>query len=314
MVPFFDAFSLQSFPLSPFGALAAAFNPMQLALRQQMLAVDQMLYGTPGLTAEDRVQLTRGQGVAGSVWVALPEGSPGKALVLHEDLAALRVSPGRPVARFVVAGGGGSDWGAAALARVLATHYGEPVGGIVAGYGIRDALGDLMGGVAALNAVNLGLHLHHLAQREAEALASSARGTEIAPSSRAEARDHASLRAASGVLVELLQDAAWPLKSIMGHSKGALAISFAVDALLLAGDMGTLERVRNVDLLSVGLLLALPPVLPNVTQVLGELDGYGAVNSDLSQPHHRIAGAGHHLNTDLPLSLDLADFLRSQQV
>lgn len=309
MSPFFSAL-----PFAPFLPFGAALTPMQLALRQQMQGVDQLVYGSALLSESERRMVAQGEAKAGSIWVVRPSGDAKHSLVFHDDVAALRAMPGRPVARFAIAGGAGSDWGAVALARVLADHYGEPVGGIVAGYEARDALSDMMGGLMALHAMNLGLHLHHLAQREAEALTSSSRGTEVTPSARAEARDHARVRAASGVLVELLQDQNHPVRSIAGHSKGALALSFALDALLLSGDQETLERVCGVDLLSVGVLLMLPPVISHVTQCLGELDGFGAANSDLSRPHHQIAGAGHHLNTDLPCALDLAQFLKEQQL
>ena len=83
---------------------------------------------------------------------------------------------------------------------------------------------------------------------------------------------------------------------------------------MLSGDMATLKRVCRIDLLSIGLLLMVPPVIQNLTQVMGEYDAFGGVNSDLSRPHHMVPGAGHHLNTDLPCALDLVAFLREQQI
>ncbi|MQQ08955.1 hypothetical protein GFB49_10860 [Epibacterium sp. SM1979] len=297
-----------SLPFSPFDAFAAALNPVQFALRQQMNGLDQMIYGHQGLSPTELRQLAKAGGRGGGIWVV----APGEGLAYFEDLPEFRAAPGRAVTRFSVAGGGGSDLGAVALARRLADHYGEPVAGIVAGYSARDALGDVMGGVAGLNAANLGLHIHHLARRELEAIEPNP--AQVAQTPRAEAREHASLRAASGTLVELLQEPDRTIASVAGHSKGALAISFALDALMLSGDMATLKRVCRIDLLSIGVLLTVPPVIQNLTQVMGEYDAFGGVNSDLSNPHHMVSGAGHHLNTDLPCALDLAAFLRDQQI
>ena len=66
------------------------------------------------------------------------------------------------------------------------------------------------------------------------------------------------------------------------------------------GDESALfERLRITTL---GAVVGLPPAFKKVKQYLGALDWFGRANSSLGVMHERVPEAGHHLNSQIPVS------------
>ena len=116
--------------------------PATLAAKKRNVFLDHLFYDVGALTKPELDQLTAERNIEGSILVVFPRGGDSEIRIRKfEDYETLRAAPGRLLDRFVIAGVGSSDVGAAALARNLADHCQQPVGAIIAGYGIEDVLG-----------------------------------------------------------------------------------------------------------------------------------------------------------------------------
>lgn len=125
----------------PFGAPAAH------AAQDRNIVLDEFFYDVGALTKPELDFLVAETNIEGSILVVFPRGRDEETRIRKfDDYETLRAAPGRLLDRFVIAGVGSSDVGAAALARNFADHCQEPVGAIVAGYGIDDLLAEAMGG------------------------------------------------------------------------------------------------------------------------------------------------------------------------
>ena len=295
-------------------------------LRQRNTALDWLFYDVGNLTAREFAHLSAVPTREGSILVVWPTGAKGDMGVHpYRDHAALRAAPGRMLDRFTIAGVGSSDVGAAAFARTVADRYGQPVGAIVAGYGIADLLGEAMGGWFVLGAANRAMKLcHDMGQdlRRFAGLWPMLAGLPM-PFSRHGAADTGGPvrpghpdwsvvgRNDTETLLRLLLDTDRTVLSVAGHSKGSLSMAYALDALTDLDDGPALDRARQTRLTTVGAVVTLPDGFGNAGQYLGDIDGFGALNSSLCVPHTRIPG-WHHLNTNLPNHTDFAAILAGE--
>ncbi|MEQ9695454.1 hypothetical protein [Shimia sp. SDUM112013] len=294
----------------PSGTIPPALTPVLAGMRLRNAGLDWVMYDVVALQAGERALMLRSPVQAGAIVVAWPEGRKGEiSLELFEDAAALKRAPGRTLRRFAVAGLGCSNLGAAAFARALANIYGEPVGAIVAGYGLGDLLSEVLGGGVILAAPGRVQHLLHMAQKEA---AEAAADVAILSAPEQDMRDHAAKRADAATLVALLQDEGREILSLSGHSKGCLSISFAFEVLAMSGAGQSLEKIRRADIVTLGAPILLPEPFSHVRQYLGALDLFGGLNTHPAATFHTVAGAGHHLNTHLPFALDLTRVLQGE--
>jgi len=190
--------------------------------------LDWLFYDVGNLSVAEQSALVAEANREGSILVVWPAGARGNlGVTKYADYAAMRAAPGRLLRRFSIAGVGSSDVGAAAFARAIANRYDEPVGAIVAGYGVADLLGEALGGWFVLGAANRVAHLYDAAMKAAE----RQQLTHAAAATPVEATPHASLAAASGLrlrndtvaLVRLLLDEDREIRSVTGHSKGCLS-------------------------------------------------------------------------------------------
>ena len=282
-----------------------------LGLKQQNTVLDWLFYDVGCLTEAETQALVRDTHREGSIIVVWP-GASGHAPAIQKyaDYGSLRAAPGRLLSHFAIAGVGSTDLGAVAFARTLADHCGEPVGAIVAGYGVADLLGEALGGWLVFGGANRLLRWTQSVEDAAASLAAAmgTSGAAVAPDTGPASRGAAALDD-SQALLRLLTDPDRRIRWLAGHSKGCLSIAYALEALMRSGDEDAIERARQARITTAGAVVQLPRGFDNTGQYLGMLDGFGAVNSRLGVGFHPWPGAWHHLNTALPAHMDFADVL-----
>lgn len=287
--------------------IPARLRPLAQGLRLRNTVADWMFYDVGGLTRAEFETLVEQTNLEGAILVVEPRPAEGRvAIDKFESFEGFRAEPGDLIRHFTVAGVGSSDVGAAALARTLANHLDAPVGAVVAGYGLADIAAEALGGWLFFGPVNRSLHAVTWAARAAAAVAARLRapdgphppvltGRVLSPDTR--------------TLIRLLSEPERRVETLLGHSKGCLSLSYALEALALAPAAGHFERARDIDVLTTGAVVAFPESLPKLRQYLGGLDWFGAMNSRLKLPHRLVPGAWHHLNTAIPGHLDLGRVL-----
>lgn len=223
----------------------------------------------------------------------------GVAIEKFEGFEGFRAAPGALLEHFTVAGVGSSDVGAAALARTLANHLGKPVGAIVAGYGAADLMAEAAGGWFFFGRANRLLSAPSLPSRAAATRALATLDA-VAATLPPEAR----LGWDTATLLRLLREPERRVRTLLGHSKGCLALSWALNVLALA-DAEAFARLGETEVITAGAVQPFPEGLGRVTQILGALDWFGELNSDPAAPRILAPRAWHHLNTQIPAHLDL---------
>jgi hypothetical protein len=207
-----------------------------------------------------------------------------------------------------VAGVGSSALGAAAFARNVADALGAPVAAVVSGYGLADLATEALGGFFLFGAANALRHRFEWLDRlrETDALAGSAsRGTrQGAGLAVRRSSDTQTVRA-------LLSHPALDLKLVVGHSKGNLVISEALYDLKALDPARVKELARTMRIVTVSAKIAMPPDFEHIVDIMGQIDGFGALNSrwDLGT-EVTVPFAWHHTNTELPMHLPVTATLR----
>lgn len=316
---------LQAGGLFPTALMERSIQPTAQNLKHRNTALDWLFYDIGNLTSDERAMLVSERNREGSILVVWPDGEKGPIGVQKfDDHATLRAEPGALLRRFAIAGVGSSDVGAASFARTIANRYKEPVGAIVAGYGVADLMTEALGGWFVLGAANRTMDRYHQMMQELEDktgqmlnstpdLSPDAVTVDIAPALEV---DHAAPkhRRASDTssLISLLNDEDRTILSIAGHSKGCLSIAYALESLALGANKDLVTRAQAIRIMTTGAVVALPDGFDNVGHYIGALDWFGGMNSRLDLPSTRVAGAWHHLNTSLPMHMDFAAVLADE--
>ncbi len=296
---------------------------------QRNVLVDNLFYNVGDLSAEEVALLTTEINVEGSILVVWP--SPerkGMRLRKFDDHAELVDAPGQTITRFVVSGVGSSDLGGAALARTLANHVKEPVGAIVAGYGVADLWTEALGGWLVLGRANQFLHTVYAVADPALVETALDTGQEVFSSSfrnlsrlgipgldsdalaKADPLAHMVI-SDTKTIIKLLADPHRDIRFLLGHSKGCLSIAGALSSVALSRRDALIQKMRAIEVMTCGAVVQLPRGIARVRQYLGSLDWFGGMNSRQDVPHIMVEGAGHHLNTALPFAMDLAELLHA---
>jgi len=300
-------------PATPFPAHRSVDLPAPQPVKLRNIALDCFFYDVAGLTGAEIRALVRETHSEGAVLVVYPRGAKGDmGVVKHADYHRLRAAPGALLNRFAIAGVGSSDLGAAALARTLADHCGAPVGAIVAGYGVTDVVAEALGGWFVLGAANrLRRFLALFDARLGDALDRLGTSTPLDRERAARAGWHVGASPDTETLLHLLLDEDREIVTLLGHSKGCLSIAAALHALGEFTAPAAHEKARRLQVVTAGAVVSLPgDNANNAAQYLGTLDGLGLANSRPWLPRTWVPGAGHPVNTLLPLHLDLAAALR----
>ncbi len=283
-------------------------NPFNLTggFRYGNAAADKAFYDVDSLNAKEFSFLVDQTTVEGAILVALPSGQREIGIIKYQDYAELKGGAGKPLKRFSIAGVGSSDVGAAALARTLADFYQEPVGAIVAGYGVADMLQEALGGWFTLGGINRAMpffesSISNLSLGDANENHDSAlnKVADLSPDTK--------------TLLALLNDADREILSIAGHSKGALSIALALQVLGKDGNRELQKKAKNIDLVTFGSVVNFPKGFESVRQFLGAIDWFGGMNSQSSIDHESVPNAWHHLNTSIPYHLDVVKVLKESR-
>ncbi|MEM6743338.1 MAG: hypothetical protein AAF676_06340 [Pseudomonadota bacterium] len=265
-----------------------------LALRNTVF--DWAVHDVGNLSSSEVGALSAEISLEGAILVVHPnEARAGVAVEKFEGFEAFLAAPGRRVSHFALAGAGASDLGAASLARTLANHLGETVGAIVAGYGAAELVEEAMGGRVFFGGSNrLLAPAEPPTPQEAEAALRFACRAQTHQPGWDEA-----------MLIRLLTESGRRIDTLLGHSRGALSISFALQALAMAAPEAFARQV-DARVITAGAARPMPTAMRDVTQFLGALDWLGELNSDPTVPRILAPRAWHHLNTQAPAHLDLA--------
>lgn len=301
--------------------------------------LDWAFYDVSGLTSDEFAKLSNERSREGSILVVWPTikdnetDQPDQSIQKFANHAELRAAPGELVRRFCIAGVGSSDIGAAAFARTIANHYQEPVGAIVAGYGMADLVSEAMGGWFVLGSANRFMQIYHRAMADAETLGDlshvwqqpffSLFSNEPSSLQEIEAKCEADDKAVEEMkfsnrcsdtqtLLALLNDEDRTILSLCGHSKGCLSIAYALEQLVLSKQLKVIRKAGEIRITTAGAVVALPKGFTNVGQYLGSLDWFGGMNSRTGLDHVKIEDAWHHLNTQMPNHMDFAQVLQRE--
>lgn len=263
---------------------------------------DWSFYDVGALTATEFEFLIQQKTLEGSILVVHPSGKRDMGVSKHSDFNNLSASKGKMLQRYTIAGVGSSDVGAAALARNFADHYQEPVGAIVAGYGVADLMGEALGGWFALGGSN-----RELAKDQSL-------DNESSRKDKAQAKETLEKSPDSSTLYKLLTDSKRQIKSIGGHSKGCLSIALALQVLTGENNNGLIKKAQSIEYLTLGTVVEFPDGFEKVLQFIGSIDWFGGINSRHRAERIIVNNAWHHLNTTMPMHLDVKKVLAENKV
>ena len=210
-------------------ALQAPYDALTESIQRRNTIADWMFYDVGALSAAEFALLSRQTNREGAILVVEPSDGAGSIRIQKfETFEAFRAEPGDLLRHFTVAGVGSSDVGAAAFGRTLANHLDAPVGAIVSGYGMADVLSEALGGWFFFRTSNQALNLvgqfqqaftdaNHAREEMAEQANRAATTVTFSPD--------------TATLVRLLSEEERHVETVMGHSKGCLSISYALQEI-----------------------------------------------------------------------------------
>jgi hypothetical protein len=272
------------------------------ALRQRNTALDALFYDVKVITPEEAFYISGSLAAEGSIMIVPPSG--GAALTLCETREEFVLRGGHEVHALTAAGIGGSALGAAAFARNVADAIDAPVAVVVSGYGLADIITEALGGHFFFGHLK-GLRpvfemLDDFAGRPKFGVADTNGGETVSRTSL----DTRTVRA-------LLADPRLSFRLLAGHSKGNLVISAALHDLCKEDEARAAKLAKTVKIITIGARIAMPPIFPDVIDVIGEWDWFGEMNSRPFIPaDQRVPHAWHHTNTDLKGHLPVTSVLK----
>jgi hypothetical protein len=265
-----------------------------LGYKQRNAMLDNFFYDTKRLSLEERAKLTPLADREGSIIVVPPSKSDRKIRHYNRALRFM-TKEGASIRAIAVAGVGSSALGTAALARELADALDTDVAGIVAGYGLSEAMSEALGGWFAFGATD---RIRSSVERAFARMRPAALADSVTAGSDAAA-----------TLSEILLASPPKLDTLLAHSKGALVLAHALERYVdeLEGDDSPLYK--RLHIITLGAVVGVPAEFSHVKQYLGAYDWFGGANSSLGVKHERVQGASHHLNPGFPYHMDVAPLL-----
>jgi len=267
------------------------------AIQQRNATLDAIFYNVGKIDAAEVDSLAFWLAREGALLIVPPSGK--ERLTVCLDKAEFLAKGGAGVAALAVAGVGSSALGSAAFARDIADALDEPVAAVVSGYGLSDVLTEALGGFFWFGALNGIRHSFEGLDRQTKKLTASE------PSLEELGTEFARLSKDTATLIDLLEDPAFTVPLLIGHSKGNLVISEALYALEVKG---TLARVAKASrIVTVSAKVGMPQAFKgNVLDIIGQWDGFGALNSRPDIPADLIVpGAWHSTNPQFPLGMGI---------
>lgn len=185
---------------------------------------------------------------------------PGTSWSIDRGTTAENMVRNNQVRTIVMAGVGSSSRGTAALAKLVANEIGQPVAGIVTGWGDYTTATEGMEG--------------YFTGREHNQSGTYYNNT------------------ASAKMVSLLSNGARPTR-IIGHSKGAMDTA---NALFRLNQLGRSNTYSQATYITFGMGVFVPPGLNNFRQYIGSADSLGSTNTVNTNPMITVSGRGHSLS------------------
>ncbi|MGO4437912.1 cell envelope biogenesis protein OmpA [Rhizobium sp. RAF56] len=281
---------------------APARNLALEALRLRNTTLDALFYDVKVISPDEVFYISDSLAAEGSIMIVPPSGAG--SLTFCETLEEFVLRGGEDVHGLAVAGVGGSALGAAAFARNVADAIGQPVAVVVSGYGLADIVNEVFGGGFFFGHLK-GLRpvferLDDLAGRTRFGIADI--GDQGSPSSNS--LDTRCVRA-------LLSDPRLSFRLLAGHSKGNLVIAAALHDIAKQDPESAARLADGMRIVTFGARIAMPPAFGNVSDVIGEWDWFGEMNSrSYISADARVRHAWHHTNTDLAGHLPVTETLR----
>lgn len=281
---------------------APARNLALEALRQRNTTLDALFYDVKVITPEEAFYISDSLAAEGSIMIVPPSGKG--ALILCDTFEEFVLRSGRDVHALAVAGIGGSALGAAAFARNIADATGGPVAVVVSGYGLADIVTEAFGGHFFFG------HLRGL-RPALEALDDMAGRPKFGAAEKAAEAHPSRVCLDTKTVRALLGDPRLSFGLLVGHSKGNLVLSAALHDLARTDPSHAELLAGQTKIVTFGSRIAMPPLFPDVVDVMGAWDWFGEINSRSFIPADQsIPNAGHHTNTDLPNHMPVTATLR----
>lgn len=271
-------------------------------LRRRNTALDALFYDIKCVTAEEAFYISSCLAAEGAILIVPPSGA--EPLRLCDTVDDFFQAGGAKIETLAIAGVGSSALGSAALGRNIADATGTPVAVVISGYGLADAVTEVMGGNFLFGYMN---SVRHAFERLDEFFGRPQFGVAIRLSS--EKLSESSLD--THTLRALLLDKRLSLKLLVGHSKGNLVISEALSGIADNEESRAQQLADSVKIVTFSARIAMPPVFRDVVDVMGEWDWYGELNSRKSiETDQVVAQAMHHTNTELPNHIPVTSILK----
>lgn len=268
---------------------------------------DCSFYDTEALTTKEFDFLAQQDTKEGAILVVYPSKIRNVGITKYEDYDELSGAKGKSIQHYTIAGVGSSDVGAAALARNFADYYQEPVGAIVAGYGISDLLTEALGGWFALGKENR--IIASTKKREPGKVSA-----EKVKKKKVKTKKLVKESPDTQTLFNLLLNPEHTIKSLGGHSKGCLSIALALKALAEDDNTELLEAAQKITIVTLGTVIDLPKGFDNLYQFIGSIDWFGGINSRSHAEKTIVSNAWHHLNTTMPMHLNVKKVLADNNI
>jgi hypothetical protein len=266
--------------------------------RRRNAVLDAIFYDIGVVTPAEAASVAPWLAREGALLIVPPSGDG--MLRICPDIEDFARNGGIHTRILAVAGVGSSALGTAAFARNVADAFGEPVAALVSGYGLADMLTEAAGGWFWFGTLNRMRHM-------VEQIDDLARGNKFEISWPAEPMNPARASLDTRTLCQLLTDRRFHFGLLTGHSKGNLVISEALYALR---DEHQDDALGDLAIVTISAAIAMPPRYRNIIDVMGEVDWFGAMNSNIDiSVEYRPRNAWHHTNTELNWHLPVREVL-----
>ncbi len=266
--------------------------------RRRNAVLDAIFYDVGVVTPAEAASVAPWLAREGALLIVPPSGD--SALRICPDIEDFATNGGIHTRILAVAGVGSSALGTAAFARNVADAFNEPVAALVSGYGLADMLTEAAGGWFWFGALNRMRHM-------VEQIDDLARGNKFEISWPAEPMNPARASLDTRTLCQLLTDRRFHFGLLTGHSKGNLVISEALYALR---DEHQDDALGDLAIVTISAAIAMPPRYRNIIDVMGEVDWFGAMNSNMAiSVEYRPRNAWHHTNTELNWHLPVREVM-----
>jgi hypothetical protein len=189
--------------------------------------------------------------------------------------------------------------GAAAFARNVADALDKQVAAVVSGYGLADVLTEALGGFFLFGALNSVRHAFERFDNLSKSASRAGRSIETVDGVVRLSEDTATV-------IGLLEDDRFSAQLLVGHSKGNLVISEALYAVQARSAALAAELSRRFSIVTISAKIGMPAVFPSIIDIMGQWDGFGALNSRPDIPGDVIVPrAWHSTNPEFPLGMGI---------